>query len=169
MKHLIIDASAASIRDLLDRHGRTDGLAYATWYRVLRPALITGMWVLFALYIHHSLVTVGGTAAELAELIVYVAVVAGMAALLVSWMIICGFHHWIRQRDFAETEALYADTGAPRLSPALWPIGDHLRCVVVTHDDTGRIVDVAPWDEAQVEPVPVIVVEPLPEPLRRSA
>lgn len=159
MRSLIIDASAAPFSDFMRRYGRTDGLLYAVWYRVARPAMVILMWVLFALYVHHSLVTVGGTAAEIAELIVYVGVVAGMAALLVSWMIICGFHNWIRMRDMAETTALYQ--GDELRMTAEWPVPEAAKRILVMHDERGRIVAVERWQEADAELAPVISIVPL--------
>lgn len=143
MRSLIIDASATPLRDYVRRYGTTDGLLYGGWYRVLRPAMVLLMWVLFGLYVHHSLVTVGGTAAELAELIVYVSVVAGMAALLVSWMIIYGFHNWIRQRDL---DAAAEPFDVPHVAtPIPWQVEPGVRLLRVEHDDAGDIVNVAPW------------------------
>ncbi|MBU4610188.1 hypothetical protein IMZ29_06450 [Achromobacter sp. GG226] len=156
MRSLIIDASAAPFSDFMRRYGRTDGMLYAVWYRVARPAMVILMWVLFGLYVHHSLVTVGGTAAEIAELIVYVGVVASMAALLVSWMIIGGFHSWIRLRDMAETQALYE--GDAPLNVADWPVPEQTQRVLVVHDDLGRIVAVEPWQATDAEPDPVLEI-----------
>ncbi|GAA5235693.1 hypothetical protein FOZ76_03720 [Verticiella sediminum] len=154
MKGIIIDASAAPLRDYVIRYGRSEGLLYAAWFRLLRPAMVTVMWVLFALYVHHSLVTVGGTAAEVAELVVYVGVVAGMATLLVSWMIICGFHDWIRLRDQAEVEELYRP-GPTLASAARLGMPEGAQRLLVRHDESGRIVRVERWTPG----VPTIGVE----------
>lgn len=150
MKALIIDASAAPLREYLVRYGTTEGVIYAAWFRCVRPALVMLMWVLFALYVHHSLVTVGGTAAEIAELAVYVGVVASMAALLVSWMIVCGFHDWIRLRDQAETEELYRASGIDEAP--YWPPPEGARRLLVRHDEQGRMMSVEPWPEAEPDP-----------------
>lgn len=73
MKALIIDISASPLREYVHQHGVADGLLYGCWYRIVRPLLVILTWVAFSLYIHHSLVTVGGTAAQIAELLVYTA------------------------------------------------------------------------------------------------
>lgn len=146
MKTLIIDVSAAPFRDYVRLYGRLDGILCGCWYRIARPAMVATMWLLFGLYVYHSLVMVGGTASELAELIVYVAVVAHMAAALITWMVVCRFHNWIRLHDRSAA-------GVAAIEPAqdlrwLVPVG--LRQVEVRHDDKGRIAQVSPWPQSIV-------------------
>jgi len=143
MKTLIIDVSAGSFRHYVQQYGTTDGILYGCWYRVARPAMVAMVWVLFSLYVYHSLVTVGGTAAEIADLVLYVSVVASMAGGLVSWMIVCGFYNWIRMRDREEAEEPFR-VDEP-VAGALWQPPPGVQLLWVKHDDSGRILTVAPW------------------------
>ena len=147
MKTPIIDISAAPFEDYVRQYGRTEGILYGIWYRAIRPAMVITMWVLFSLYVHHSLVTVGGTAAQIAELFMYVAVVASMATALVSWMIVYNFYKWIRMRDHEETQHLFRADTPVTMMPA-WPVPLGCQLLLVRHDDSGSILSVEPWKQA---------------------
>jgi len=161
MKTLIIDISAASFPDYVRQYGMADGILYGMWYRVVRPALVMLVWLLFCLYIYHSLVMVGGTAAQVGELLMYSFVVAAMAGSLVAWMIVCRFHNWIRMRDREEAGA---QAQPPLPGESAWRLAAGVREVLVHHDERGAIDYVVPWDgevaaipaESQPDPVPVI-------------
>jgi len=150
MKTLIIDVSAATFRDYVRLYGTLDGILYGFWYRVVRPAMVTAMWVMFGLYVYHSLVMVGGTAAQLAELIVYVAVVAYMAAALIGWMIVCRFRDWIRMQDRYDADAAPME----RARDLRWRVPPGLRQMQVVHDEHGHIVQIRPWRPA--DPMPAL-------------
>nr|WP_243463819.1 hypothetical protein [Bordetella bronchiseptica] len=113
--------------------------------------LVILTWVAFSLYIHHSLVTVGGTAAQIAELLVYITVVATMAAALTAWMIVCRFHGWIRARD---NEEVGVGLDPEYALPPRWPLPEGANRLLVDHDEAGAIVQVSAWYvPAAIEPV----------------
>jgi len=160
MKTLIIDISASSFPDYVRQYGTADGILYGLWYRVVRPALVALIWLLFCLYIYHSLVMVGGTAAQIAELLVYMLVVASMAGSLVAWMIVCRFHNWIRMRD---REEIGGEAVAPPPADVRWRIEAGVREVLVHHDERGVIDYVGPW-EGEVAFIPAVAPrEPVPD------
>lgn len=160
MKTPIIDISAAPFEDYVRQYGKTEGILYGIWYRIARPAMVVMIWVFFSLYVYHSLITVGGTAAQIAELFMYVAVVASMAAALVSWMIVYNFYKWIRMRDREEADELFR-TNTPVSMPA-WPSPPGCQLLLVRHDDSGAIVSVEPWKQLLPEPSPVYVPDLFP-------
>src|SRR5690606_24334548 len=135
MRSRIIDISAAPIQHFLQHHGKLTGFLYALWFRFLRPVFVLTIWVFFALYIYHSLVTVGGSAAEVASLMGYILVVASIAGALVSWIIVVAFHNWIRARD-DEVAAYGQPSPETRVDNALpvWRVPEGVRIVVVRHD-----------------------------------
>ncbi|AMG88140.1 hypothetical protein [Bordetella bronchiseptica] len=162
MKALIIDISASPLREYVHQHGVADGLLYGCWYRIVRPLLVILTWVAFSLYIHHSLVTVGGTAAQIAELLVYITVVATMAAALTAWMIVCRFHGWIRARD---NEEVGVGLDPEYALPPRWPLPEGANRLLVDHDEAGAIVQVSAWYvPAAIEPVVAAAMAPVVAP-----
>ncbi|MBN3268967.1 hypothetical protein CUR95_17505 [Bordetella bronchiseptica] len=158
MKALIIDISASPLREYVHQHGVADGLLYGCWYRIVRPLLVILTWVAFSLYIHHSLVTVGGTAAQIAELLVYITVVATMAAALTAWMIVCRFHGWIRARD---NEEVGVGLDPEYALPPRWPLPEGANRLLVDHDEAGAIVQVSAWYvPATIEPAAAAAAAP---------
>ncbi|MBN3758102.1 hypothetical protein G3N95_34660 [Paraburkholderia sp. Tr-20389] len=136
MEHPIIDVSKQSVAQFATESSKTRAMRTVAWYRVVRPTLVLGTWVLAALYIRWCL---ANASEEELSLDAFMPGIVGIGIVALS-MILWTFGrqmdamnaHRVRRMPQA-TEASQPDT------PHEIPEGDAGRCLVAYHDDDGMI------------------------------
>ena len=84
----IIDASRYSIRDFESEFSRMRAWRYALWFRIARPTMVIGMWVLAALYLRWCVLTAQPGELTFQTLAPGLAVIAAVMTTFVAWAMV---------------------------------------------------------------------------------
>jgi len=136
----IIDVSKQSVAQFETQCSRGRAWQFVTWYRVIRPMLVFGIWFLAARYIRWCLASATPEEMSLGAFVPIITGIAAVSATLMVWILarqIDLFHtgRLRRMNDGART----ADEATAPPQRELPVAADAGRCLVAYHDDDGMI------------------------------
>jgi hypothetical protein len=131
----IIDVSKQSVRQFEAACSHAQAVGYVAWYRLIRPALVLGMWLAAAWYINGCL---SHASPEELSLDAFMPSFLGIAAIVLALTLWTVFRQIERRLNPVRQERV-PDVAPPiaMFAPALGANGE--RCMVAYHDDDGFI------------------------------
>ncbi|RQS18090.1 Biofilm PGA synthesis auxiliary protein PgaD [Burkholderia sp. Bp8998] len=83
----IIDLSLRAPRELIAERGSLFGPVLVVWFRLLRPALVGGVWASICIYTYRYLLPFNQAEMPIEQIVFYVTSIALIAGTIVMWLI----------------------------------------------------------------------------------
>ncbi|MGP8471809.1 Biofilm PGA synthesis auxiliary protein PgaD [Burkholderia sp. Bp9004] len=83
----IIDLSLRAPSELIAEHGGVVGPVLVAWFRVVRPALVGGVWASICIYTYRYLLPFNQAEMPIEQIVFYVTSIALIAGTIVTWLI----------------------------------------------------------------------------------
>ena len=146
MEYPIIDVSKQSVAQFAMDSSKTKAIRTVAWYRLLRPTLVLGTWVLAALYIRWCLANASEEELSLDAFMPGIIGIGIVALSMVLWtfgrqMDAMNEHRVRRMPQTGEVSQVHTTHEIPE--------GDAGRCLVAYHDDDGTISHVTSVPELE--------------------
>ncbi|ODN65206.1 Biofilm PGA synthesis auxiliary protein PgaD, partial [Burkholderia cenocepacia] len=83
----IIDLSLRAPRDMIAERGNIVGPVLVAWFRLVRPALVGGVWASICIYTYRYLLPFNEAEMPIEQIVFYVTSIALIAGTIVMWLI----------------------------------------------------------------------------------
>lgn len=83
----IIDLSLRAPRELIAERGVIVGAVLVAWFRLVRPALVGGVWASICIYTYRYLLPFNEAEMPIEQIVFYVTSIALIAGTIVTWLI----------------------------------------------------------------------------------
>ncbi|WP_207002907.1 hypothetical protein [Trinickia mobilis] len=143
MDYPIIDVSKQSVQQFETECSHAQAVRYVAWYRVIRPAVVLGMWLFGAWYVNGCLAHASPEELSLQAFLPSILGIGAMAWTLSLWTL---FRRIERHLNPVRQERV--PDMAPPVAFFHQELGDGAaRCMVAYHDDDGFISHVMSMSE----------------------
>jgi hypothetical protein len=141
----IIDASRYSIRDFESEFSRMRAWRYALWFRIARPTMVIGMWVLAALYLRWCVLTAQPGELAIQTLAPEIAVIVSVITAFVVWAMV----HSAAEHRNSRAAAFHWTAPLACATPTRFVLAEGSgRRLMAYHDEKGAISHVTTVQDA---------------------
>ncbi|AIO39261.1 hypothetical protein DM40_4144 [Burkholderia cenocepacia] len=142
----IIDLSLRAPRDMIAERGNIVGPVLVAWFRLVRPALVGGVWASICIYTYRYLLPFNEAEMPIEQIVFYVTSIALIAGTIVTWLIAGRVVHPFAYRLRVSKMLRRSATVKVRSVPPTALAGDRRRgtrrtsrILVASHDANGSI------------------------------
>ncbi|MDN7903697.1 Biofilm PGA synthesis auxiliary protein PgaD [Burkholderia diffusa] len=142
----IIDLSLRAPSELIAEHGSVVGPVLVVWFRLVRPALVGGVWASICIYTYRYLLPFNQAEMPIEQIVFYVTSIALIAGTIVTWLIAGRVVHPLAYRLRVSKMLRRSASVKMRSVPPTALAGAHrrgarrtTRILVASHDANGSI------------------------------
>ncbi|KVF79160.1 Biofilm PGA synthesis auxiliary protein PgaD [Burkholderia sp. FL-7-2-10-S1-D7] len=142
----IIDLSLRAPSELIAEHGSVVGPVLVVWFRLVRPALVGGVWASICIYTYRYLLPFNQAEMPIEQIVFYVTSIALIAGTIVTWLIAGRVVHPLAYRLRVSKMLRRSASVKMRSLPPTALAGAHrrgarrtTRILVASHDANGSI------------------------------